>query len=122
MAFYPFPQEVKQQKTAKRIMDEKFHNLCDLCWEALGIKESQGKHIAEHITEIRQERNFYLSQSNKHYQDVLKLLETYDALQSVTNELAGILSKNGELSLENHAIKQAMSANEVFSKVKDGYK
>lgn len=122
MAFYPFPQEVKQHKTAKRIMDEKFHNLCDLCWEALGIKESQGKHIAEHITEIRQERDFYLSQSNKHYQDVLKLLETYDALQAVTNELAGILSKNGESSLENHAIKQAMSANEVFAKVKDGYK
>lgn len=115
MAFYPFPQEVKQRKTWEQIMsdklkfgdtvinvaasqdnpikigsflkyvghgeceyvtehgvhrtptdnlirgvsvdtDSKFHNLCELCWEALGINESQGKHIAEHITDLRLER------------------------------------------------------------------
>lgn len=122
MAFYPFPQEIKQKKTAKQIMDDKFHNLCDLCWEALGIKESQGKHIAEHITDIRKERDFYMSQSNKNYMNILKLLDTYDSLQAVTNELAGILSKNGEKSLENESIKKAMAANEVFAQVRELYK
>lgn len=31
---------------------EDYHKLCAQCWDALGIKEYTGKHIAEHIREL----------------------------------------------------------------------
>jgi hypothetical protein len=33
--------------------ESEYHRLCAQCWDALGITEYTGKHIAEHICELK---------------------------------------------------------------------
>jgi len=34
-------------------MDYEFHRLCQSCWDALDIQDSGGRHISEHITDLK---------------------------------------------------------------------
>jgi len=50
-----------------------FHKLCAQCWDALGITEYTGKHIVEHIRELREKAT---PQANKdHIGEVNKMVE-----------------------------------------------
>ena len=48
--------QIDTRKSPRVPDDAKYHELCKQCWDALGITEYTGKHIAEHIKELRSPR------------------------------------------------------------------